>query len=731
MKILLINPPNPDPPPAYFGPPYGLSLLSAILKTRGVSVLGRDYDRTPLVDMLSDASALVAAERPDLVGVSCQSSNRAAVSTLVRHMKARVPGLRVIVGGPFASTDPELVLRRTGADWVAVGDGEETLPELVSALESGADPRQVAGLVWSEDGAAKRAPERAPFTDLDSLPTPDFDLFDAAANLSRFRRPRAEALAGPVTAGGRRCLAMHSAIMVLSSRGCIYRCVFCPMSHFKGVPRLHTPAYFVRMVADLARRYQWRDFVFGDNFFTRDRARVLKICTLLRREAPGINWICMTRADAMDPELAREMAAAGCREISYGVETGSQRVQKVIGKHLDLKRVPSAVAATREAGMNAVLMLMVGNPGDDMEATRETAVFLRGFEPDRILVHTTKVYPGTKIHDAAAACGVVPPGFYEGDDHQAPVYTVERTLVELEAMKAALPSRTLYIEAGSGCVNGCCALRRPAPVAADLPAALALASLRAERAVLGGGESLLTKGLEGLHDDAVALGLYDLGLYTTARALADERLATRLRERREMRRLVVPLFSPDASRHDARACVPGALAQTKLGLRHWMRRGGEVEAWMLPSHADLPELGPWVKRLASEGVRQAILVHREPPPGWGSLPLEDTPRLVPFAEAAVIAAEAAREEGLSFSVFGLPPCLWDDALAPRHEDRALYDEVTSGVSSGISPVLSCRARRQPRQAFGANCGSCARRSSCDGLWGDYLARYGERELDAA
>ncbi|MEK7382183.1 MAG: radical SAM protein, partial [Elusimicrobiota bacterium] len=313
MKVILFNPPNPDPPPSYFGPPYGLSLLGAILKERGVSVLGRDFDRTPMEEMLREASALVRVERPDLIGVSCQSSTRGAVAALARRLKKATPGLRVVVGGPFATTDPELVLRRTGADWVAAGDGEETLPELVEALASGGDTSKVAGLVWSEGGGVRRAPEREPFANLDSLPSPDFDLFDAADNLERFRRAHAAAPA------------MHSALMVLSSRGCIYRCVFCPMSTFKGAPRLHSPAYFVRMVCDLSRRYAWRDFVFGDNFFTRDRARVLEICRLLRRQAPDIRWICMTRADAMDFELARAMSAAGCREISYGVETGSAK----------------------------------------------------------------------------------------------------------------------------------------------------------------------------------------------------------------------------------------------------------------------------------------------------------------------------------------------------------------------------------------------------------------------
>ncbi|MCM2304733.1 MAG: B12-binding domain-containing radical SAM protein, partial [Elusimicrobia bacterium] len=547
MKVLLINPLNPDPPPAYFGAPYGLSLLGAILKARGVEVVGRDYDRFTQEAMIEDAAAAVAKEKPDLVGVSCQSSNRGGASALIRRLKALVPGLRVVVGGAFATSDPEIVLRRTGADWVAVGDGEETLPELVEDLARGGDGRGVPGLVWSEGGKAVRAPERPPFADLDSLPSPDFDLFDAAPSLARFRRPRAEELAGPVTAAGRRCLAMHSAIMLLSSRGCVYRCVFCPMSTFKGKPRLHSPAYFVRQVAEMARRYRWRDFVFGDNFFTRDRKRVLEICALLRREAPGIQWICMTRADAMDPALARAMAAAGCREISYGVESGSPRVQKSIGKRLDLELVPAAFAATREAGMQAVLMLMVGNPGDDLESTRETATFLRGVDPDRVLVHKTKVYPGTGIHAAASAAGVVPAGFYDGDDHQAPVYTVERTLAQIEEMKVLLPSRTHYVEAAPGCVNGCCALRRPArnPGKA-LSAALAQSALRAERAVLGGGEALLIGGLDAALDDAEALQLHDVSLYTTGRPLADARTAARLRARRELRRVVVPLFSPDA-----------------------------------------------------------------------------------------------------------------------------------------------------------------------------------------
>lgn len=723
MKVILVNPPNPDPPPAYFGPPYGLSLLGAILARAGVEVLGRDYDRVQPDAMLKDATALLRRAKPDLVGVSCQSSNRGAAAALVHHLKKVSPSLPVIVGGPFATTNPELLLRRTGADWVAVGDGEQTLPELVAAIAAGGDPRSVAGLVWSEKGCVRRAPERAAFTALDELPHPDFDLFDIRDNLTRYHRPRAEALACGVRLSGRRTLAMNSAIMVLSSRGCVYRCVFCPMSTFKGAPRLHSPTYFVRLVADLAKRYAWRDFVFGDNFFTRDRDRVLEICRLLRQEAPGIEWICMTRADAMDPVLAAAMSAAGCREISYGIETGSPRVQKEIGKRLDLDKVPEAFRITRRAGMNAVLMLMVGNPGDDMETTRETASFLRGIEPDRVLVNLTKVYPGTGLHATAEAAGVVSDDFYEKDAHEPPYYTVERTLEELTRMKALMPARTVYVETGAGCVNGCCSLRRPS-AHRGLAVALSLAASRGERGVLGGGETLLIPGLGALLDDAQALGLYDLSFYTTGRPLVDARLVERLRLRRELRRLVIPLFSSDAARHDRAARVPGALAQTRLGMRNWARRSGELCVWVLPSEQDLPGLSAWVRGLFDDGVREVLLAHREPPPGWGGRTLASTPRLKVFAAAAAEAVSVQGEGGGSVSVFGLPACLWDGDPGLRHEPRSLYDETVAGRDI----VRDLRLRREPLMAHGRACVDCALRDSCDGVRADYLARYGDGEL---
>ena len=130
--------------------------------------------------------------------------------------------------------------------------------------------------------------------------------------------------------------------------------------------------------------------------------------------------------------------------------------------------------------------------------------------------------------------------------------------------------------------------------------------------------------------------------------------------------------------------------------------------------------------MSDEGAREVLLIHREPPSGWGGRVLEDSPRLEAFAAAARAATAAVGRTGASLSVFGLPPCLWDGALAPRHEGRALYDETVSGSA----PAVNYRARRRPLMAFGAACAGCSLRNSCDGIWADYLARHGEGALRA-
>ncbi|MFA6316008.1 MAG: radical SAM protein, partial [Elusimicrobiota bacterium] len=561
------------------------------------------------------------------------------VLTMADSVKKASPRTVVVVGGPWPTLEPGFMLDRCKADFVAVGDGEETLLELVESLEAGRSPASVKGLAYRQGKAVRQTPRRGPFLAVDTLPYPAFHLFDAAGELERRRRPEAEALAGPVSAAGRRCLAMHSALMVLGSRGCVYRCVFCPMSYHRGPVRRHSPDYFVGMVEHLCKAYGQDRMVFGDNYFTLDQDWAAEVSDRLVRRKIRLKWICMTRPDSVPPGLLKKMGLAGCREIAYGLETGSPKVQRRIGKRMRLERVGPALEATREAGISSTLMLMVGNPGESRDTVRETAGFCSRLEPDRVLVHTTKVYPGTTLHDAALAQGVIPPGFYDRDDHNAPPYTGEMTLAELKALKNLLQPRTTYLGAGAGCVNGCCPLRKPpARAGAGLDKLLALASLRTERTVLGGGEPFLRPDLPDLLDKARVLQMHGLWLYTTARPLARktgapwESLAGSLRSD-VLRGIVVPLFSAEAGQHDRRSLAEGSLTQARAGMVRWRNAGGLVHAWLHLSAENIGSLPDWVRWLADHGIGRASFLFGSDPPGWGGTPWKDLPPMRTAADA--------------------------------------------------------------------------------------------------
>jgi radical SAM superfamily enzyme YgiQ (UPF0313 family) len=721
MKVCLLNPPNPDPPPSYFGPPYGLSLLGGILERAGHAVDGHDFDRWTREEALAALPRLLRRARPQLVGITCQSSSRWSALALADEAKKLAPEAAVVVGGPFASTAPEFVLERCRADFAAIGDGEETLLELAE----GRSPAAVRGLAYRRDKAVRRSTVREPFLDLDSLPFPAFHLFDAEKELERHRRPSAEALAGRLGAAGRRCVAADSALMVLGSRGCVHRCVFCPMSHYRGPVRRHSPRYLADLVGHLLRSYGRPRLVFGDNYFTLDRDWALEVCARLAAVRPRPDWICMTRPDAVDAPLLRRMAQAGCREVSYGLESGSPEVQRRTGKRMRLERVGPAFAATKAAGIAPVLMLMVGNPGDSPRTMRETAAFCRPLEPDRVQTHTTRVYPGTRLHDLADREGIIPEGFYDRDDPHAPPYTAEHSAAQLERLKAMLRPRTVYVAAGAGCVNGCCELRRPRR-RADLKPLLALASLRAERTVLGGGEPFLRRDLPAVLAACRGIGMHGLRFYTTARPLADRDCGALLTGDLA-RGIVVPLYSPDPAEHDRRAGVPGALQQTRLGMLRWRKADGLVQAWAHLDKKNIQDLPGWLGWLAGNGVTETTFLYGGSPAGWGGLPWEELPRMAQAAQALKESLPKARRLGLSVSVFGIPECLSPDDDLAREESCAPFDEL---LPASGEPVALAALRRRGLKAQMPVCRKCRRRELCEGTWKRYLDIYGEEEFRA-
>jgi anaerobic magnesium-protoporphyrin IX monomethyl ester cyclase len=279
-KILLVNPNSPDPPPLYFGPPYGLALIAAYLEKDGKTPVCLDFERETIEKMIDEVKRTMVKEKIKYVGISCQSSNRGYIYKLIREIRRFDKKAIIILGGPFSSQKYRLLLNNFPIDYIIIGDGEITFGELVDCLERGGHSKEVKGLAFLQNNKTVITEEREQVEDLDRHPFPAFHLFRVKERLknnddfalTESGRRKVKELRG------KRCFSMSNALMLLSSIGCIYNCTFCPMSGVKkGKYREHSPKYFADMVEYFSKMYDQKFFVFGDNFFTKNIARTMEI----------------------------------------------------------------------------------------------------------------------------------------------------------------------------------------------------------------------------------------------------------------------------------------------------------------------------------------------------------------------------------------------------------------------------------------------------------------------
>lgn len=734
MNVALLFPPTANPAPSYFGPPYGLALLGALLEQAGHRVTAYDYDRGSVGDMLADLERVVRQDEPGLVGISCLSVNRGPAELAARKLKAIAPDVPVILGGPFPTLEPELLLRRTPAELVCIGDGDETLPEVVDALESGRELARVPGLALRVGGAVRRTAERGRFTALDTLPFPKLELFPVREMIDRHLLPESREQMRRIDASGRAPFVTDALIMVMGSRGCVWECSFCPLSKWEGRTLFHSPEYIVRQIEQYKRTFDHRTFVFGDNTLTYPNRQIMEICELLIERKVDIEWICMTRADMVSREVLDTMAQAGCREISYGIESLSQTVQKAIRKKLSVKRVPPAFELTHQANISSCIMLMVGNQGETEETMRESVALASTLQPDRILINTTKVYPGTYLWDAAVKEGVIGPDYFETDPEQspfdlAPDYTGENDAQKLRRLERLLLHRTTYISVSDGCqhsVLGCsCGAAREPRSLERLEEQFLMAAWRGEHCVLGGGDAVDHPQLLELLEFGKRRGVHHLALQTSARALT-RTLRSKLAATGMVERLSVPLFAIHEAHHDGRVGRRGALRETRKGLLGWTREGGQATALGFIDRWNVSSLHRWPAWLREHGADSLLLVYGEAPSGWDRLPVADLPALREVARELPRALRAAAELELELQFAGIPECVlgFDSGAPPPFELGRPFDEV---LDSRGQPIARA-AQRQAAKQFAAACSDCRVRVSCEGLWTEYVERHGDAEL---
>jgi radical SAM superfamily enzyme YgiQ (UPF0313 family) len=394
--LMLVNPLFLDEDPVerrlmtpYF--PLGLLYLAAVAREAGY--------RVSIFDAMFQAGdeAFVAAlerERPRVVGLGVLATVRAAALRLAGL--ARQHGATVVMGGADPTGRPESYLRhedngRRPVDLVVVGEGEQTLLELLPTLLDGQGADQaghrrwpeIAGLAYLDgDGRLVSTGARRHCADLDSLPLPARDLIDLEAYRRAWR--------------GRHGI---FSLSLIATRGCPYGCKWCQKSVFGRTFRPRSPgsvAEEMRLIKDRYRPDQLRivDDVMG---IDRDWVRAWHQKVLARDAVTPFE--CLSRVDLMDEEMVRLLREAGCARIAFGAESGSQRVLDAMDKGTQVEQIRQAAALCRRHGIETYFYIMLGYPGEEWTDIRQTVELLRQTRPDQFSSTVAYPLPGTAFYD--------------------------------------------------------------------------------------------------------------------------------------------------------------------------------------------------------------------------------------------------------------------------------------------------------------------------------------------
>ncbi len=395
MKVLLINPPydvkrymGKLSKIAFVFQPIGLTYIAAYLRRNKVEV--KIYDSQ--VEPRSIAEA-VGEFSPDIVGITCVTALVYSTIEVAKQIKRDFPNIIIIAGGIHPSIRPEDLLEEPAIDYLAAGEGEVTMWEFVDCLAQGKDPSGVAGIICRRNNQIVRAAPRPMLKDIDAFPEPAWDLL-----------PMDKYKVSPD------CRTDDAIGVVLTSRGCPFDCIFCSNRLLtKQTYRAHSVERVCREVDNLIKRNRVKQLFIQDDNFAVDKKRAKDICREFMRRGFQhiISWWAEARIDCVDEELLMLMGQANCRIISYGLESGNQRLLDYIQKNITLEQVKKVIALTKKAGLEIRATFILGLPTETRRESLQTIRFAKQLPIDQVRFAIATPFPGTRLWEIARQEGTL------------------------------------------------------------------------------------------------------------------------------------------------------------------------------------------------------------------------------------------------------------------------------------------------------------------------------------
>lgn len=388
-KVLLLTPPL-SLEERYAGlkaagntlPSLGLCYLAAIALRKKWEV--RILDLAVLGMELREVISEVVKENPQLVGITAPTPAINKVAILIKEIKNHLPQGVTLLGGPHISALPEETMRDVSSlDIGVIGEGEATFKEILEFMEGKKSLNEINGIIYKRNGEIFKNIPREPIRDLDSLPFPAWELLPS---LSKYYRPSLH------------CIRKLPATILVTSRGCPYRCAFCDHSVFGYKIRYHSPSYVVDMMNHLYLKYGIKEFALHDECLLVDKSRAVEMCEKISKKGKvKFSWTIQVRGDQIELNLLKLFKKSGCWQIQLGIESGSEKILQNLKKGVSKEQIKKACQLVKKAGLQLKGFFMLANPGETLESIAETVQFIHDLPLDDFQLTFFTPYPGSPI----------------------------------------------------------------------------------------------------------------------------------------------------------------------------------------------------------------------------------------------------------------------------------------------------------------------------------------------
>jgi len=370
-------------------PPLGLLYIAKQLEQRNQTVLLVDFVAEPF----SEEKLQKLLEKTDIVCVTITTQIASSAKKLVTYIKKTSPDRMVIIGGPHCTLQRQQVLEEIPADIAVVGDGEETMNEILDVLDKKKTLAEVHGIYYRENGEVKAGLPAYEIENLDQIAFPSRHLVQ---HYSYGKRQIA----------GVTFFAKGKITSMVSTRGCPFNCRFCVSKSIFRHYRSRSTENVIQELEEIAEEYD-SVFIVDDNFLTEKKRAEHIMDSLIEKKLNLEIWIAGVRVTDADEQLFHKMKKAGVKSIEFGIESGNQDVLDYYNKKITLDQIRTAVTLSKKTGFLTIGNFIVGAPIETEKHIEDTICFAKKLNLDFAFFYPFQYMKGSALWEDAVKKGII------------------------------------------------------------------------------------------------------------------------------------------------------------------------------------------------------------------------------------------------------------------------------------------------------------------------------------